>query len=294
MSLFLALVLSYAWRSTAHTWIEQLTNVSPDGTYVADFGYARAFVDRGPGFNEEANNWLVPPPGPSLISQTHLLCHPSQRDATQSPNYPRLHAPPGGTVALRYLENGHVTLAGDRAGKPDKGGTVFVFGTQQPYTDEKLLDVLRWTRDGQGGDGRGALLTAQNFDDDRCYELGNSSPLAESRKKLFSHTGVERPVLCETDVQLPETLPPGEPYTLYWVWQWPTMLKGTAQDEYYVSCIDVNVALDGLQSKVQHTLSQQDAVTEAVPAFQSRTALTTDPLAFYTQPAVRASFTPSL
>ena len=108
----------------------------------------------------------------------------------------------------------------------EKGGTVFVFGTQRPLQDEVLLDVLQWTRDGLGGDQRGRLLASQNFDDGRCYQLGNGATLANFRKEqtpnaLPGQPGSEHQLLRETDDRVPGNMQVGKPYTMYWVWQWP-------------------------------------------------------------------------
>jgi hypothetical protein len=46
---------------------------------------------------------------------------------------------------MRYAKNSHVTLLSggtDLVGKPEKGGTVFVFGTKQPRPNKTLQNVL--------------------------------------------------------------------------------------------------------------------------------------------------------
>ena len=175
-------------------------------------------------------------------------------------------------------------------GKPKQGGTAFVFGTSQSNPEQAMNAALEWTRDGSGGNRRGRLLASQNFDDDRCYE-NNKTPLANLRRSQISaslsgQAESEKELLCETDVQLPPDLEVGKPYTLYWVWQWPTApgkdpndLEG--KDEYYTSCIDVDIVRDIPIAQPVRTLAQQGAVTSAVPDFARRTALTTDPLALY-------------
>jgi hypothetical protein len=278
----------------SHTWLDQLANIDPNGTLFR-FGYPRSFVDKGlAGFDQNANQWLLPPSGqPSIfVGKEDLLCHPSQRTSTQSPQYPRLQALPGSMIAMRYAENGHVTLPGggsDLLGKPEKGGTVFVFGTQEPRSDERLADVLRWTRDGLGGDRRGLLLAAQDFDDGRCYQLGNKSALANERQTqtpnpVDGQPGSEHELLCETDVTLPEAVKTGQPLSLYWVWQWPTAANVDCsyefgKDEYYVSCADVDIVASLPSGHVNQRLVQQDPNSEAVPGFRSRGAVTRDPLA---------------
>jgi hypothetical protein len=277
----------------SHTWVEQLANIAPNGTLFR-FGYPRSFVDKGvAGFLQSANEWQLPPSGqPSIfVGREDLICHPSQRTPTQLPGYPRLQALPGSIIAMRYAENGHVTLPGggsNLAGKPEKGGTVFVFGTQEPRNDERLANVLQWTRDGLGGDRRGLLLAAQNFDDGRCYQLGKKSALAEARQAQMPNPVAGQPdseheLLCETDVTLPESVAIGMPLSLYWVWQWPTAAKTgpyrSGKDEYYISCADVDIVASLPSDHVSQLLVQQDPNSEAVPDFRSRGALTNDPLA---------------
>jgi hypothetical protein len=294
---FVAVTLSLLKQAAAHTWIEQLTNVAPNGSYVAGYGYARSFTDRVPNFDQEANKWLLPKVG-LVISETDLLCHPSQRSAVQSPEYPRLQSSPGNMVAMRYLENGHVTIPGggtNLAGKPALGGTVFVFGTHDPRQDETLLNVLTWTRDGLGGDRRGRLLTAQNFDDGRCYQNRPDRPLAASRLKQFPNPvpgqpGSDHELSCETDVQLPSDIDVGKPYTLYWIWQWPTMRSSDpTKDEYYTSCVDIDVVVHVSSKDAENPSKFEDPMRSAVPGFHSRGALTQDPLALSSNPDFQPS-----
>ena len=282
--------------ATAHTWVEQLTNISPNGSFVAGYGYARAFQDRVENFDQEANKWLIPTAS-AFIDERDLLCHPSQRTAVQSPGFPRLQASPGSMVAMRYLENGHATIGGSGAGligKPARGGTVFVFGTQSPQKEETLHNVLAWTRDGSGGNKRGVLLTAQDFDDGRCYQVGNGAVEAASRKvrtpnPILGQPGKDHELPCETDVLLPTKIDMSKQYTLYWVWQWPTAPSNDTapfgKDQYYTSCVDIDV-VEQIQSKQgDNPLIQQDRMPTAVRDFRSRGALTQDPLALSSNPA---------
>lgn len=291
------LLLAVVQVATAHSWVEQLSNVAPNGSFVGGHGYPRGFVDKGMlDFDQNANLWLVPPleRQPPFVTQVDLLCHASQRTSNQTADYPRLRVLPGAVVAIRYAENGHATIPnGGRnlLGKPDKGGTVFLFGTQEPRLNESLLDVLHWTRDGRGGDGRGILLAAQNFDDGRCYQLGNGAAAASSRKEktpnpLLDQPGSEHELLCETDIEVPHSAQADRLYTMYWVWQWPTAPARdpnypNGRDEYYTSCLDVEVVESLQPSGADHLLLQQDPMPEAVSDFRSRSALTTDALALY-------------
>ncbi|KAL1792985.1 hypothetical protein ACET3X_009492 [Alternaria dauci] len=291
------LVLTANWAN-AHSWVEQLANIASNGSYVSSFGYPRGFADKtvGSSFDQEANKWLLPRDA-DFINETDLLCHPSQRVPNQAGGFSRLQTSPGSVIAMRYAENGHVTLPGGGkglVGKPEKGGTVFVFGTEQPRPDETLQNVMHWTRDGKGGDRGGRLLTAQNFDDDRCYQLRTDvTALGEARRSKTPNPkpgqpGSEHELLCETDVKLPDDVAPSQPYTLYWVWQWPTAPQAEpgplqGKDEYYTSCIDVDVVSDLPPEQSGTVLKDQDPMTRAVPNFESRTALTIDPLALSSQ-----------
>jgi hypothetical protein len=282
-----------------HTWIEQLRNVNNKGEYVGEYGYPRGMKSKtDPGYNGDAMNWELPAQQKKVfIDETTPLCHTAQTKQVQSSQkYPRLQAVPGGFVAMRYMENGHVTLVDPATGlgKPENGGTVFVYGTTQPIEDEKLVNVLHWTKDGKGGDKRGVLLATNDFDDGRCYEV-NNTPTSQERRVSDPNFAMGQaadgpgnyPLFCETNVQLPKTAAVGKPYTFYWVWQWntaPGVDPGlpTGKDQYYTTCIDVDVtsANKALTAEAKHKYAlgpQQDAMSVAVSDFASRTAIVTDP-----------------
>lgn len=290
--------LAAAPVALGHTWIEQLRNINDKGEYVGEYGYPRGMVSKtDPGFNGFSMNIELPAyQGRIFIDENTPLCHPSQTKQAQSQDkYPRLKVMPGGFLAMRYQENGHVTKPNNQVGKPEKGGTIFVYGTTTPKEDEKLVDVLLWSQDGQGGDKRGTLLTINDFDDGRCYEM-NETPISQGRRKSVPNFAMGQvqegvpgnyPLMCETNVQLPKTADLGKPYTLYWVWQWNTAPGGvdpglpTGKDEYYTTCIDVDVtaadvALAAATEQKYALGAQQDAMSVAVSNWASRTALLTD------------------
>ncbi|KAK8193776.1 uncharacterized protein BKA78DRAFT_249062, partial [Phyllosticta capitalensis] len=242
-----------AAQACAHTWIEQLAVISANGSYVGNYGYPRNYIARtDPGFSGDKAQYLLPTAesGRTRINGSDLLCRESQRKQSQSQKWPRLNVAPGGYVAMKYAENGHVTLPNNQIGKPKKGGTVFVYGTLEPKDDEKIMDVLKWTTDGSGGDKRGKLLVSQNFDDNRCYQI-NSSPISTTRQKEYpdpipGQPGTNNEQYCETDVKIPEDISSSKPYALYWVWQWPTAPNmdpslPDGKDEWYTTCSDVSV-----------------------------------------------------
>ncbi|KAI1671356.1 hypothetical protein L13192_04713 [Pyrenophora tritici-repentis] len=293
----IALMLAAAPFATGHSWIEQMRNIDAKGNYVGEYGYPRGYIAKtDPGYNgDKSMNFNLPAAqGKAFIDDTTPLCHPGQTKPVQSQDkYPRLKTPPGGFVALRYMENGHVTEpVGRMLGKPDMGGTVFVYGTTEPKEDETLATVIHWNKDGKGGNGHGKLLATQDFDDGRCYEM-NNTPKSKQRAKEFPNYALGQAVegapgnyamFCETDVQIPETAEVGKPYTLYWVWQWNTKPGAdpglpVGKDEWYTTCMDVDVASNGTASKeasAKFALVQQDAETAAVSNFAARTAKMTD------------------
>lgn len=286
-----SLILALTSLVAGHTWIEQFSLISANGTYTSTYGYPRNYVSRtDPAFT--SLDYLIPQlsTGRSRINASDLLCHPSQRNATQSRAYPRLRVAPGRGVAIKYLENGHVTLPQNQPGKPPSGGPAFVFGTLFPKPDEKLGDVLAWTADGKGGDGRGVLLGAGNFDDGRCHQL-NDGAISQARQKQFPDRVPGQPdssveQWCETDVVLPGAssalMKPGATLTVYWVWAWttaPGVDPGlpAGKDEYYSTCSDFDVVADVPDAPVEGQLGQQDPQTAAVPDWRSRSAITSAP-----------------
>ena len=169
--------VAFAISSSAHTWVEQMRIIAPNGTFTTDApGYARSNAKRLPGVDpDKAMVHILPPNGTPVdvgISPKDPMCMPSQQQQTQSSDSPRLQAVPGDMVALRYQENGHVTLPDTNPGKAPNRGTVYVYGTTEPSTNENFLDVFKqWNADGSGGNKKGKLLATQNFDDGQCYQI---------------------------------------------------------------------------------------------------------------------------
>ncbi|KAL5411905.1 hypothetical protein PMIN04_010061 [Paraphaeosphaeria minitans] len=302
-SIAAAAVLACASRTAAHSWIQQIVKVKDNGSYVGDWGYPRGFCAKGdtcdPG---TVNNFQIPSNDANelFITEKDSLCKDSQRKPVQldTAKYPRLKAAPGMHIALRYAENGHVSLNGTpkedtNKFKPNAGGTVFIYGTTDPKEDEKLVNVLRWTKVGNGGDGRGVLLATNDFDDGRCYEA-NGSPISMQRAaanpsyakgQTGQGTG-EFGLPCESNVLLPKNLTAGKPYTLYWVWQWNTppgkdQNRWKGKDEYYSTCMDVDIADTFATEAIadaKYFSPQQDDTSAAVKSFADRTAQYTNPI----------------
>ncbi|KKK21484.1 hypothetical protein P175DRAFT_059146 [Aspergillus ochraceoroseus IBT 24754] len=237
----------------AHSWVEELMVIAPNGTFVGSPGYARGNALRtDPGFSDVLMTYLVPPDGrqnSSLILPSDHLCKSSQQNPVQTRGSPRLQASAGAAIALRFQENGHVTLPQNQIGKPQNRGTIYVYGTTEPKEDEKMLDVHKvWNVNGTGGDRRGVLLAKRNFDDGRCYQI-NTGSISETRQAKYPHIADQlmgADLWCQADVAIPYDAPSGKPYTLYWVWDWPTAAGAdpalpNGKQEIYTTCMDVDV-----------------------------------------------------
>lgn len=238
----------------AHSWVEQLNIIASNGTMIGMPGYARGNAQRLPNVDIDADMvWLLPPngrsgPNPNAILATDKICKPSQNQANQTALSPNLVASPGDMVALRYQENGHVTLPQNQPGKPANRGTVYIYGTTKPSADDTLLAIHKvWNAAGTGGDGRGVLLATRNFDDGTCYQV-NSGAISVARQAQFQHTAIQPMgvnIWCQSDVTIPASAPDSGLYTMYWVWDWPT-LPGTAgfpdgKNETYTTCMDIQM-----------------------------------------------------
>ena len=251
--------------------------IAPNGSFTGNPGYARNNTMRTvPGFSDLLMVHILPgqgqpsieerqAPSPSVaapaagtstafsdtmsILPTDPMCKKTQQTQMQSNGSPRLQAAPGANIALRYQENGHVTLPQNQPGKQANRGTVYIYGTTQPKTDEIFLDVFKqWNAAGTGGDKRGVLLATQPFDDGQCYQV-NSGNISTVRQAQYPHQANQlmgANLWCQNDIQIPADAPSGQPYTLYWVWDWPTMPGvdpnlPNGKAELYTTCMDVDI-----------------------------------------------------
>lgn len=242
-----------------HSWVDELTVIAANGTFTGAPGYPRGYVPRDtPGFSDLMMQYLLPLPpasrpgpplpGPPKFLPTDNICRDTQVKQVQTDGQPRLKARPGSPIALRYQENGHVTLPSSTPGKPDNRGTVYIYGTTDPKPDDKFTSIHKvWNKHGTGGDRRGMLLSVQDYDDGRCYQI-NDQNISKERQKEFPHkaaTPQGQNLWCQHDLALPKNVPEGKPYALYWVWDWPTIpdaKKGiVALDEVYTTCMDIDI-----------------------------------------------------
>lgn len=247
----LVLATTLASLAHAHSWVEALSLLSPNGSFTGITGYPRGMILRtAPGFEDTNMQWQLPEDHASQLNDSMRICRPSQQTSNYTDSsLPKLEAYPGANMALRYQENGHVTTPWTKPGKPVNSGVVYVYGTSQPKEDDTLLGIHgQWTLDGKGGDGRGRLLTSQYFDDGQCYQI-NIGYISEERQTRFhrvAETGSFQGanLWCQTDVLLPNDLDVGKDYTLYWVWDWSTMdgSGNVTLPELYTTCMDVTIA----------------------------------------------------
>jgi hypothetical protein len=240
----LAALLLCATSTDAHSWVQQLLLIASNGTFVGTPGYPRAFVQRtSPAFSDFESENLVPPDGRPTgteILSTDLMCKSTQTIGNQTAGNPALVAAPGDNVALIYEENGHVTLLDRSPTKPVGSGTIFIYGTKEPRNNDTYLGIHRvWNVNGTGGDQRGKLLATRHFDDGQCYQ-NNTSELAIYRRDTLGTVGND--LNCQSDVQLPEDAGTNGSYTLYWLWEWPTLNNVTGAEitnESYTTCMDI-------------------------------------------------------
>lgn len=255
--------------SQAHTWIEDAHIVAGNGSMIGSAGYPRGNVLRSNAvFDDSQMTYLIPPNGRSTgnaILPTDRICKASQTIGNQTEGSPALSASPGDMIALRYQENGHVTLPQNQPGKPANRGTVFIYGTSKSSNSDTLLSIHKvWNAEGTGGDGRGVLLATQNFDDRQCYQV-NSGKISQERQAQFSHTAIEPMgvnVWCQSDFTIPSSVDTNGQYTVYWVWDWPTAPGTPGQEkglnELYTSCLDITMVKGTGTSKSLHFEKGQD------------------------------------
>ncbi|PQE21765.1 hypothetical protein CJF32_00010946 [Rutstroemia sp. NJR-2017a WRK4] len=241
---------------SAHTWADEIIRIAPNGTFVGPPGYPRGFFPRIAGVDLAQNKEL---------NSTTPICAATQQPNSPAPfpGYPQLTASPGDFVAIRYAENGHVTepkqAATPTSTKGFGSGLVYVYGTENPQADDKYTAIHKvWNKDGTGGDKRGKLLAVQYFDDMECYLDGNENAsgdnrliiqgmtLAQMRAQAYPHNDTAisgKSLLCQTDFQIPADATVNSNYTIYWVWDWPTLdLQGNVvTNQTYTVCADIDI-----------------------------------------------------
>lgn len=245
MKLFVILVF-FGSLCQAHSWVERLMKISTNGTLIGAPGYIRGAVSRlSPDFSDHAMMNLLPPEDGRCIARTRdsdMICKGTQAVGNYSSDYPRLRASPGDFIALQFQENGHVTLPWNSPQKAN-AGKVFIYGTPSSIDGETLHSIHKaWNEEGTGGNQRGKLLAVWPFDDGRCYQI-NDGPISVSRRQTYRKEAIGpqyEDLWCQADIRLPVDI--HDQYTLYWVWDWPSMPSQqypSGQTEIYTSCMDI-------------------------------------------------------
>ncbi|RDL42528.1 uncharacterized protein BP5553_02507 [Venustampulla echinocandica] len=276
-------LLACASITEAHTWTEQLRLIASNGTFVGAPGYQRGYSPRKAGV--DTNKDMVYELNGQNIPKTSPMCKASQKIGNQTPGFDMLKAAPQDFIAIQYEENGHVTLTNDGLPKgtqpqptrPAGNGTVFVYGTKQPSNDDTYFGIHRvWNADGTGGDKRGKLLATRYFDDGQCYQSNNDAYSAFRKSK----SPEDGEVLCQTDVQLPADAGTTGTYTLYWVWEFPSLDPKTGSiitPEDYTACIDISMTSNPVPAAGAF-VAKQDIKSKAIEA-QLKTSFLVDPSA---------------
>ena len=289
----LVALVSLVVPTRGHSWVEELDVIDPKtGTFTGNPGYCRNNTKRtAAGFSDPLMVHILPSAGQPAIEErdtipaldttgifpNDTMCKRSQYGQYQSDGNPRLQAAPGDLIALRYEENGHVTLPQNQPGKQANRGWIYIYGTSKPKVPELFLDVFGQWDNATGGDQRGRLLATQPFDDGYCYQV-NGGNISTQRQAQFPHTPTVLTganLWCQNNIALPTDLPTGQPFTLYWVWDWPTepgvdpnLPKGKA--EVYTSCIDIDiVAKPGSKRRVKARQAQSPTSQSALDHLNS-------------------------
>ncbi|KAG9231617.1 hypothetical protein BJ875DRAFT_351953, partial [Amylocarpus encephaloides] len=173
------------------------------------------------------------------------MCKDTQKNGMQG-DFPRVVAAPGDSVALQYLENGHITRKLNP--RPIRQGSVYIYGTKNPSDAHTFNSIHKnWKKDGTSAEGK--LLATRFYDDGLCYQVNPASEVYRTRSAASGILNAEVP--CQSDVQLPEDAGADGTYTLYWVWDFALMNAGSGRvetPEFYTACIDVamtGTAADG-------------------------------------------------
>jgi hypothetical protein len=207
-------------------------------------------VFRIPGVNVDLEmTYKLPQGSNSQVTDTDNVCSGRQAHLDTAL---ALHATPGDIVALRYQENGHITLPEASPGKPTSG-TVFVYGSWHTAPTPKFRDVHHvWNFSETGSSQDGFLLTRSTFDDGQCYQV-NGGQISKLRQAAFPSDGIApegENKWCATNFTVPTWTicnsslgAQSSVLTIYWIWDWPGSPANASTEQYYTTCLDVIVSL---------------------------------------------------
>ncbi|CAG8980540.1 hypothetical protein HYALB_00002537 [Hymenoscyphus albidus] len=274
--------------SQAHTWVEALQLIGSNGAFTGPEGFMRGYIARtDAGFDDRlmTNRFTGPE-----ISDRSPMCRQTGDRGDQGVGKqfgkPLLKAAPTDWVAIKYSDNGHVTLP--LGPRPAGNGTIYVYGTKNSLNSDTLLGIhKKWNAAGDGGDKRGKLLATRFYDDGQCHE-DSGNPIAVQRKA--AQEGMPR-LFCQTDVQLPEDAGTDGLYTLYWVWDYALMTDAgaVANQEMYTSCMDISMTSQKTTNKIDFKPAKGKGVENTAIKAQLDSAFIADPLA---KPVLESKLTP--
>ena len=233
----------------AHSWVERVMRIEPNGTMTGRPGFARGTVSRlKNGFTDYDMQHQV------RGDYNDRMCKATQSFNNYSNEFPALQALPGDFIAVQYQENGHVTLPEITPQKPNSG-TVYVYGSSLALEDPSLLSIHGVWKETDSSMGK--LLAKRQFDDGQCYQINDGRT---SKEREFSFQKNPKPpqgadLWCQCDLRLPIDIE--GVYTLYWVWDWPSVNGGKPETEIYTTCLDIFI-LPGVQTQELKYIQGQD------------------------------------
>lgn len=90
---FIVLATMLALMARAHSWVEDLTLLAPNGSFTGPRGYPRGMVQRTTSFQDDMMEWQLPSDNSDQITSNMTICRPSQQTANYTEGNPILQAP---------------------------------------------------------------------------------------------------------------------------------------------------------------------------------------------------------
>ena len=157
-----------------------------------------------------------------------LIYKQNQITPNQTPEFPRLKAYPGSFVNLFWHENGHTTNNGDNDNPGYDAGLVYIYGTTKYNTATTLGQIRGWEK---SPPPNSRWLTTFKFDDGKCAEEGSQGKPRGAPRWASGGGGP-----CQGQFQIPEDIPVGAMYTVYWVWDFSKKVGSLDPNHFEVPC----------------------------------------------------------
>ncbi|KAI5310868.1 hypothetical protein KEM55_005990 [Ascosphaera atra] len=257
---------TYLTPASAHSWIELVTNISPNGTCTGK-GYPRGYVSRQEatelGMTYDVQAMYAPSIQNNSLNAKDPICKPAQQTSNvtsyKGQTFNPIKAQSGSWVSLFYEDNGHVTYPWNQKGKQPGGGHVYIYGKKGGGDVSKLTFESIWDpekhdfKDPGDNDSSGLkLLATRNFDDGYCHQGGGpvkDSNISAYRNQIYK-INEQDPLMgvnlwCQSNVKLPQDA--SDKYTMFWIWNWRTQAHidpalPDGKDEIYTTCLDVDIS----------------------------------------------------